>query len=114
MGAEVESLQARGDPPSGPPPPAAEPARPGSRRLAVVLGGLLALAVGGLAYQTHRAAQLGGRVEALSAALAEAEAAVEAHRDHLGAIQGEVTTLRERFDALEALVRRGPSPPGNE
>ena len=85
--------------------PAAQP--PPVRRRAVtlawVLAALLVLAVAGMVRQGQRAGALESRVTGLEADLQTAQGALNAHREHLGAVRASVAEL-------QALVEREPTP----
>jgi hypothetical protein len=89
------------------------PARaPGHRRnpLAWLLGLLLLLALAGLVLESRRAAELGARVEGLSAELQASRASLDAHRRHLGQVRASVEALEASLAELRALVSRDPAP----
>jgi len=61
-----------------------------------------------LVWQVREARQLEGTVVALEQDLAEAQALLGAHRDHLGEIRSGVEGLTERLGELRRLVEAGP------
>jgi hypothetical protein len=74
----------------------------------VLLVAALLLALVGLALEARRAARLGEEVTALTARLAEAREALEAHRQRLDEVRSHVGDLRGRVEALDGLLQGDP------
>ncbi len=87
----------------------AAPKRKGRNLLPWILAGAFLVCALGWLFQARETRELAASLEVTRTALGQAQAELRAYDQHLSLVGDQVGLLRERLDALQALVEEGPA-----